>query len=101
MQTNSIFEEAIEADESAVVTISEASDKSASDTADKGFSMFGNSGEVATENEVESSGSISKIASTVGLLLVGALFGLGAYYFFLVPPKCQPSFKNYIRTSLG
>ena len=66
-------------------------DESASDTADKGFSMFGNSGGDTAENEVESSGLFWKIASSVGLLLLGSLFGLGAYHLFLVPPTVVES----------
>lgn len=63
-----------------------SADESAGDTADEGFSMFGNSGGDTSENGVESSGLFGKIASSVGLLLIGALIGLGAYHLLLVPP---------------
>jgi len=53
--------------------------------ASEGFSMFGNAGTDAVESGEETSGSLGKIASSVGLLLIGALFGLGAYHFFLAP----------------
>jgi len=49
------------------------------------FSMFGNSGNDSVEHGPEASSGIFKVLSTVGLLLLGSVIGLGAYHYFLAP----------------
>ncbi len=46
------------------------------------FSMFGDSGEIDSD-EIPS--SLSKIASAAAYILIGGLLGLGIYYFILAP----------------
>ncbi len=54
------------------------------------FSMFGGSTETEPEAK-EKSGSLGRIASAVGLILVGGLIGLGVYHFALAPSQTVPT----------
>lgn len=46
---------------------------------------------VEVESNVESNGTLGKIASGVLMLLVGSLIGLGAYHLFLAPASPPPA----------
>lgn len=51
------------------------------------FTVFGNTETSSADDAPESTGAFAKVASTVGMLLIGALFGLGAYHYFLLPAQ--------------
>ena len=74
------------AESETVSTIDEHSqDTIKSDT----FSMFGDSGDPEVESSKPS--VLGKIASAVGLIVVGAAIGLGVYHFALVPKPTEQS----------
>ncbi len=54
-----------------------------SSTADEPFSMFG--GEAVADEPEEKSGSMGRIVSAVGMLVIGSAIGLGVYHFALAP----------------
>ena len=51
-------------------------------SAEEPFSMFGGD---ATSDEPEKSGSFGRIATAVGMLVIGSAIGLGVYHFALAP----------------
>ena len=64
--------------------VSETTDLNTAETIQTdAFSMFGNSG--AAEEEEDRPSSLGKIASAIGLLLLGSIIGLGVYHFALAP----------------
>ena len=55
----------------------------AASRAEEPFSMFG--GEAETSEAEEKSGSMGRIATAVGMLVIGSAIGLGVYHFALAP----------------